>query len=305
MIRSVLVAPRRRTLTALAMALGLVGCASSSPPVTTASLLRDGRLWEACHFPWHNDRAAILAETQRLAPPRVRVHIATDPTDPELAALAVPAARFGRFGAMTVELPAAPPGAPMIGVSIATPQFVATPRLDPSGAVLLSDVDETIARWMLTGVRPITPGSGLTLLGALADAVMAFSTFGAVDTHLRDAASAGTPSPPPAPAAERAAASALMARFARSDNTRGSCGAIGGGRGTQLLAFLPAHGTVEPTHLKFIVSWWISGPPGEASCDQRREVYLALPPGPDLGARINAAFARGAVDLSTVPDLAR
>lgn len=301
MIRSVLVAPRRTTLTALATAIGLVGCASS-PPVTTASLLREGRLYEACYFPWHHDRAAILAETQRLAPPRVRVHIATDPTDPELATLEVPAVRFGRFGSMTVEVPAAPPGAPMIGVSIEKPQFVAAPRFEPSGAVLLSDVDETIARWMLTGVRPVTPGSGLSLLGALADAVMAFSTFGAVDTHLRDAAAAGTPSAPPAPAAEHAAAAALMARFARSDNTRG---ATGGRRSTQLLAFLPAQGTAEPTHLKFIVSWWISGPPGQEICDQRREVYVALPPGPDLGARINAAFARGAVDLSTVPDLAR
>jgi hypothetical protein len=57
--------------------------------------------------------------------------------------------------------------------------------------------------------------------------------------------------------------------------------------------------------LKFYVSWWIAGAPGEEVCDQRREVYLALPPGADLGARINAAFARGPVDLAALPDIAR
>lgn len=303
MIRSVAAAPRRRTVAALALVLSVAGCASS-PPVTTRSLLRDGRLHEACYFPWYSDREAILAETQRIAPPRVRVHIATGPTDPELAALAVPAVRFGTFGAMTVELPAVAPGAPRVGVSIVAPTIVSTPRLEPSGAALLSNIDVPLARWMLTGERHVALGSGsLSLLGLLADGIMAFSTFGAVDTHLRDSASSGTP--PPIPAAERAAAEALVARFARSDNPRGSCGATAGQRCAQLLALLPASGTVEPTHLRFTVSWWIAGAPGEQNCDQRREVYVVLPPGPDLAARINAAFARGPVDLSTVADLAR
>jgi hypothetical protein len=302
MIRSVAASPRG--VTTFALALGLAGCAAR-PPVTTRSLLRDGRLYEACHFPWYDDRAAILAETQRLAPPRVRVHIAADPTDPEFVALAVPTPRFGRFGAMTVELPSAPPGGPRIGVSIEAPQFVAAPRLEPSGAALVSTLDVTLARWMLTGQRPVTADASLPLLGALADAVMAFSTFGAVDTHLRDRAAAGTPTTSPVPPAEQAAADALLARFARSDNSRASCGAIAGGRCTQLLALLPASGTAEATHLKFYVSWWIAGAPGEEVCDQRREVYLALPPGADLGARINAAFARGPVDLAALPDIAR
>jgi hypothetical protein len=278
----------------------MLACSNCATPLAmnTTGLLRAGRLTDACRAAFYGtegDRAAVAAQVRSLAPLRVRVHVLSGPGDPEWPPPAPPTLANGHLATWYVEHPAAPPGAPTIVRTVSTPTLETLEERDiarQTSALLTGEVSEGLAYWMVTGSS--LPGTGDTP-GILLDGVALLLSAGLVDPHLRERQTpTPTRSPLPAPVAE------LHARFAGQRPAR-VCETAAGAGCARPLALLPNPSDRVPERLVFEVSWWLV----ENDCRERRVVALPLPPGADLAARINAAFAAGPVDLSSAPTLDR
>lgn len=265
----------------------------------TAGLLRAGRLSDACRaafFGSERDRAEVAAQVRQLAPLRVRVHVLSGPSDPAWPPPAPPALAHGRLAVLVVEHPLPPSGAPAIHGTVSMPVLETLEGRDvarQTSALLTGEVSAGLAHWMVTGST--LPGTADTP-GFLLDAVVLMLSVGLVDPHLRE-----RQAPTPAPVATLPPpVAALHARFAGRRPAR-VCETAAGSGCTRPLALLPNPSGRDPARLVFEVSWWLP----EGDCRERRVVALPLPPGADIAARIDAAFAAGPVDLATAPTLDR